>query len=102
MWWRYIHRFVFQPRCDSRGNHTRTMVAGIPDSGAGKWRIRRISGTFFSGGNVDEAILQSEFAKDLSDQPSSLIGKDLVLRYCGTASAGNAGCWSPQFVSGRK
>jgi len=70
-----------------------TMVAGIPDSARGNGAFDGISGTFFSGGNVDEAILQSEFAKDLSDQPSSLIGKDLVLRYAerqalGTQAAG--------------
>ena len=58
-----------------------TMVAGIPDSARGNGAFDGIDGKFFSGGNVDEAILQSEFAKDLSEQPSSLIGKDLVLRY---------------------
>jgi putative ABC transport system permease protein len=70
-----------------------TMVAGIPDSAQGNGAFDGISGKFFSGGNVDEAILQSEFAKDLSDPPSSLIGKDLVLRYAerqalGTQAAG--------------
>jgi ABC-type antimicrobial peptide transport system permease subunit len=70
-----------------------TMVAGIPDSARGNGAFDGIGGKFFSGGNVDEAILQSEFAKDLSDQPSSLIGKDLVLRYAerqalGTQAAG--------------
>ena len=58
-----------------------TMVAGIPDSARGNGAFDGINGNFFSGGNADEAILQSEFAKDLSDKPSSLIGKDLVLRY---------------------
>jgi ABC-type antimicrobial peptide transport system permease subunit len=58
-----------------------TMVAGIPDSARGNGAFEGINGNFFSGGNADEAILQSEFAKDLSEQPSSLIGKDLVLRY---------------------
>ena len=58
-----------------------TMVAGIPDSARGNGAFDGINGKFFSGGNVDEAIVQSEFAKDLSEQPSSLIGKDLVLRY---------------------
>jgi len=57
------------------------MVAGIPDSARGNGAFDGISGNFFSGGTADEAILQSEFAKDLSDKPSSLIGKDLVLRY---------------------
>ncbi|MFY9732206.1 MAG: FtsX-like permease family protein [Candidatus Acidiferrales bacterium] len=58
-----------------------TMVAGIPDSARGNGAFDGINGNFFSGGNADEAILQSEFAKDLSEKPSSLIGKDLVLRY---------------------
>jgi ABC-type antimicrobial peptide transport system permease subunit len=70
-----------------------TMVAGIPDSARGNGAFDGINGNFFSSGNADEAILQSEFAKDLSDKPSSLIGKDLVLRYAerqalGTQAAG--------------
>ena len=73
-----------------------TMVAGIPDSARGNGAFDGINGNFFSGGNADEAILQSEFAKDLSDKPSSLIGKDLVLRYAerqslGTQAAGASG-----------
>ena len=72
-----------------------TMVAGIPESARGNGAFDGINGNFFSGGNVDEAILQSEFAKDLSDKPSSLIGKDLVLRYAerqalGTQAAGGS------------
>jgi ABC-type antimicrobial peptide transport system permease subunit len=65
-----------------------TMVAGIPDSARGNGAFDGINGNFFSGGNADEAILQSEFAKDLSEQPSSLIGKDLVLRYAERQSLG--------------
>jgi putative ABC transport system permease protein len=40
-----------------------------------------MKGTFFSGSEADEAILQIEFARDLSRQTESLIGKELVLRY---------------------
>jgi len=40
-----------------------------------------MQGGFFSSGSADEAILQTEFAKELNLQTSSLIGKDLVLRY---------------------
>jgi putative ABC transport system permease protein len=40
-----------------------------------------MKGNFFSNPDADEAILQIEFAKDLSTQPDSLIGKNLVLRY---------------------
>jgi putative ABC transport system permease protein len=58
-----------------------TMVAGIPASAQGNGAFDGINGEFFSGANANEAILQIEFAKDLSEQPSSLIGKELVLRY---------------------
>jgi putative ABC transport system permease protein len=58
-----------------------TMVAGIPGSAQGNGAFDGINGKFFSGANANEAILQVEFAKDLSEQPSSLIGKELVLRY---------------------
>ncbi|MGA8145562.1 MAG: ABC transporter permease [Candidatus Acidiferrales bacterium] len=58
-----------------------TMVAGIPESARGNGAFDGVNGSFFSSGNSDETILQSEFAKELSEQPSSLIGKELVLRY---------------------
>ena len=40
-----------------------------------------MNGTFFSGPAADEAILQIEFARQLSPQPDTLLGKDIVLRY---------------------
>ncbi len=63
------------------GNPYSTIVAGIPASAQANGSFDGIQGSFFSGSNADEAILQIEFAKDLSTQPSSLIGKDLVVRY---------------------
>ena len=72
-------RFPTEVRFD--GNPYSTIVAGIPDSSRGNGSFDGIQGNFFSGPNVDEAILQIEFAKDLSTQPSTLIGKDLVVRY---------------------
>ncbi len=58
-----------------------TTVAGIPSSARTDGAFDGMKGAFFSGPNVDEAILQIEFARDLSNQPDSLIGKDLTLRY---------------------
>ncbi|MFZ0212014.1 MAG: FtsX-like permease family protein [Candidatus Acidiferrales bacterium] len=58
-----------------------TMVAGVPESAHSDGAFEGMQGTFFSSGTADEAILQIEFAKELSDNPASLIGKDLVLRY---------------------
>ncbi len=58
-----------------------TSVAGVPDSARSDGAFDGMQGRFFSGRDVGEAILQSEFAKELADKPSTLIGKDLVLRY---------------------
>jgi putative ABC transport system permease protein len=63
------------------GNPYSTIVAGVPDSARGNGSYDGIQGSFFSGSNADEAILQIEFAKDLSEQTATLIGKDLVVRY---------------------
>jgi putative ABC transport system permease protein len=66
-----------------------TSVAGVPDSARADGAFDGMQGRFFSGPNADEAILQSDFAKDLSSNPSSLIGKDLILRYAERQSLGS-------------
>ena len=58
-----------------------TVVAGMPDSSRNSGSFDGMQGRYFSSVNADEAILQIEFAKELADQPSSLIGQDLILRY---------------------
>ncbi len=58
-----------------------TTVAGIPASARRDGAFDEMKGSFFSGPEANEAILQIEFARDLSKQADSLIGKDLVLRY---------------------
>jgi putative ABC transport system permease protein len=58
-----------------------TVVAGMPDSSRNSGAFDGMQGNFFSTANANEAILQIEFAKDLSDQPSSLVGQELALRY---------------------
>jgi len=72
-------RFFTEVRYD--GKPFATMVAGMPESSKASGSFDGMQGSFFSSGNADEAILQSEFAKELSAQTSALIGKDLVLRY---------------------
>jgi putative ABC transport system permease protein len=57
------------------------MVAGVPDSARTSGSFDGMQGSFFSSPSADEVILQIEFAKELADQPSSLIGKNLVVRY---------------------
>ncbi|MGH9743151.1 MAG: ABC transporter permease [Candidatus Acidiferrum sp.] len=63
------------------GNPYSTIVAGVPASSRGNGSFDGVQGSFFSGPNADEAILQIEFAKELSPQPATLLGKDLVVRY---------------------
>ncbi len=58
-----------------------TMVAGMPESSKASGAFDGMQGAFFSGPDADETILQAEFAKELTTQTASLIGKDLVLRY---------------------
>ncbi|HEV2618078.1 MAG TPA: ABC transporter permease [Candidatus Acidoferrales bacterium] len=72
-------RFMTEVRYDDKPYPT--MVAGMPDSARTDGAFDGMQGKFFSSPNADEAILQMEFAKDLSPQPSSLLGKDLILRY---------------------
>jgi putative ABC transport system permease protein len=72
-------RFFTEVRFD--GKPFATMVAGMPESSKGSGSFDGMQGNFFSSANADEAILQAEFAKELSPQTSSLIGKELVLRY---------------------
>ena len=72
-------RFMTEIRYDDKPYPT--MVAGMPDSARTDGAFDGMQGKFFSNPSANEAILQIEFAKDLSAQPSSLIGKDLVLRY---------------------
>jgi putative ABC transport system permease protein len=58
-----------------------TVVAGMPDSSKNSGAFDGMQGHFFSSTTADEAILQIEFAKELSEQPSSLLGQELILRY---------------------
>ena len=93
-------RFFTEVRYDSKPYAT--MVAGMPESSKVSGAFDGMQGHFFSSPNADEAILQAEFAKELNPQTSSLIGKDLILRYAerqslgaqGGDAAGNSGGFS--------
>ena len=58
-----------------------TVVAGLPESSRNSGAFDGMQGSFFSSATADEAILQIEFAKDLSDKPASLLGQAITLRY---------------------
>jgi putative ABC transport system permease protein len=71
----------FPTEVQFEGKPYMTTVAGIPASARGDGAFDEMKGAFFSGPEANEAILQIEFARDLSKQTDSLIGKELVLRY---------------------
>ncbi len=56
-------------------------VAALPPSARENEAFETLQGSYFSGPVAEEAILALEFAKELSPQPASLIGKDIVVRY---------------------
>ena len=93
-------RFPTEVRYD--GKPYLTMVAGMPESSKASGAFDGMQGHFFSSPDADEAILQAEFARELNPQTSSLIGKDLILRYAerqslgaqGGDAAGNSGGFS--------
>ena len=72
-------RFVTDVRYS--GKSESTSVLGLPDSSRSSGAFDGMKGAFFSSPTAEEAILQIDFAKLLSDQPPSLIGKEFTLRY---------------------
>jgi putative ABC transport system permease protein len=76
-----------------------TVVVGMPDSSKNSGSFDGMQGRFFSSPTANEAILQVEFAKELSENPGLLVGQELVLRYAErqvlapnvTDTPGNAG-----------
>lgn len=64
-----------------QGNPYMSVVAGIPESQRNGGAFDGMAGRFFSGPNAEETILQAEFARELSKQPDSLIGREITLRY---------------------
>ncbi len=81
-------RFVTDVRY--AGKSETTSVLGLPDSSRSSGAFDGMKGAFFSSPAANEAILQIDFAKVLSDQPPSLIGKELTLRYAERAALSKA------------
>jgi putative ABC transport system permease protein len=64
-----------------QGNSFSTNVLGVPESSHSTSAFDSITGKYFSSPTAEEAILQADFAKDLSPQPASLVGQEITLRY---------------------
>jgi putative ABC transport system permease protein len=63
------------------GSSYATIAAGVTPSARKDGAFDGMKGSFFSSASADETILQIDLARQLSDRPDSLIGKDLTLRY---------------------
>ncbi len=57
------------------------LVTGLPPSARSRDAFEGMQGSFFSGREAEEAILQAEFARELDATPAALLGQELVLRY---------------------
>src|SRR5712672_4820226 len=64
-----------------QGNSYSTNVLGVPESSRSASAFDGITGKYFSSAAAEEAILQQDFAKELSPQPASVVGKEITLRY---------------------
>ena len=73
-------RFLAEVRFDDRPHVA--SVGGLAPSAAGNEGLEGIEGRFFSGEAAHEAIVRRQCARILDEKsPSSVIGKDLLLRY---------------------
>jgi putative ABC transport system permease protein len=73
-------RFLAEVRFEDRPHVA--SVGGLAPSAAGNEGLEGIEGRFFSGETAREAIVRRQFARMLDEKsPSSVIGKDLLLRY---------------------
>jgi ABC-type antimicrobial peptide transport system permease subunit len=71
----------FPTEIQFKGNPYSTVVAGVPMSARSGGAFDAIKGAFFSGPAADETILQIDFARELSAQPDTLLGQEIVLTY---------------------
>ncbi len=72
-------RFPTEIRLNDRSHFT--TVAGLPLSARDNDAFDDMKGRYFSSAAANEAILQIDFARSLSETPDSLIGQELTLRY---------------------
>jgi putative ABC transport system permease protein len=72
-------RFLTEVRFN--GASYSTNVLGLPDSSRASGTFDGITGKAFSSPTAEEAVLQADFAKELSPQPATLVGKEITLRY---------------------
>jgi putative ABC transport system permease protein len=80
-------RFLAEVRFD--GHDYSTNILGLPESSRATGAFDGMVGKYFSTPTADDAILQAEFAKELTADPSSLVGKEFVVRYASRQETSN-------------
>ncbi len=68
-----------------------TSVAGLPFSAQTNEAFDDMQGQYFSSPEAEEAILELDFAQELTKQPETLLGQELVLRYAERQPLGGNG-----------
>ncbi len=79
-------RFVADVRHRARSEFVG--VAALPRSARDREAFEGMQGRYFSDDAAEEAILRSDLAGDIAENPASLVGKEIVLRYAQLASPG--------------
>ena len=79
-------RFMAEVSTDAKPQFVQ--VSSLPQSAKDREAFENLHGKFFSTPGAEEVILQDEFAKTLNDNPDSLIGKELSIRYAERAGPG--------------
>jgi putative ABC transport system permease protein len=81
-------RFTSEVRFGEKSQFT--FVGGLAPSSRTSDAFEKMQGTFFSGRDAEEVILQTQFARTLADKPETLLGQDVTLRYVARESLGGA------------
>lgn len=81
-------RFTSEVRFGEKSQFT--FVGGLTPSSRSSDAFENMQGRFFSGPDAEEVILQARFAKTLADQPETLLGQDVTLRYAERQALGAA------------
>lgn len=69
------------PNADSTNGREYQLISGLPMSARQLETFDNMKGKYFSASDAPEIILQADEARNLSEKPEDLIGKDIVLRY---------------------
>jgi putative ABC transport system permease protein len=84
-------RFMAEARYGDKSRFI--MVAALPPSARDGEAFDGMTGKFFSSEQAEELILESDFAKEFTPDPKTLVGKEVVLQYAergGSPQPGNA------------